>query len=122
MTSEYQPDLAPLPRHTSAGLEVLRGTHRIDFGHRWADRLLGLVGYRALQLRGETGDGLLFDTSVIHRRGRCAPGTTRSATIFGFATEPWQVDRYREASRPLIELYDARANNTPARSSPSHPA
>lgn len=91
----------------SAGIEILRGTHRIDFHHPWVDRLLGLVRFRALELRGEAGDGLLFDTSVVHRRGRTAPGTTRSATIWAFATAPWQVDPYRANHAPVIERFEA---------------
>lgn len=91
----------------SAGIELLRGTHRLDLHHPWADKLLGLVRYRALELRGEAGDGLLFDTSIVHRRGRTAPGTARSATIWAFALAPWQVDAYRATSGPLIERFEA---------------
>lgn len=91
----------------SAGIEILRGTHRIDLQHPWVDKLLGLVRFRALELRGEAGDGLLFDTSVLHRRGRTAAGSTRSATIWAFATAPWQVDPYRANHAPVIERFEA---------------
>lgn len=99
----YASDVGP----SDGGLEVLRGTHRIDLHSQRVDKLLALARFRHYAFHGRAGDALLFDTSLVHRRSPNRGGP-RLATVYNLATLQGQVEPYRKIARAIPEYYAER--------------
>lgn len=94
----------------NACMQILSGTHKLDFNSKYVDKFLALVKWRRIFINAEEGDAIIFDSSILHNRTKAHPNSFRSATIYSFARSKLNLIKYyndgheKEINRYLTKL------------------
>jgi hypothetical protein len=94
----------------NACMQILSGTHKIDFNNKYIDKLLALIRWRRVFVDIEEGDAIIFESNILHNRTKAFPNSFRSATIYSLARSKFNLSKYyndghkKEINRYLSKL------------------
>ena len=78
----------------NACMQILSGTHKLDFNSKYIDKFLALIKWRRIFVNVEEGDAIIFDSSLLHNRTKAYSNSFRSATIYALARSKLNLVRY----------------------------